>query len=144
MKLFKQIFVFFFFPYPVAILGAFIGASFINSVFEGTLSEWPASSLGEETTLGYLVCISIIFIVQLLLGTLPLYLLRLFRRGFVGYMLSGLSVASITAGTMTKGQSSREFLIFAFVLFFLVILGYYFAYKLLGKFSCLHDSGTNL
>ncbi len=131
MKLFKQILAFFFIPYPLAILVAFVVASFMNSVFEGTLSEWPGSSFGEEATPGYLICISIICIVQFLLGAVPLYFLKMFRRGFVSYMVCGLLVASITAGTMVRRQCSKEFVIFAFILFFLIILGYVFAYSLL-------------
>jgi hypothetical protein len=132
MKLFKKIIVFFLIPYPSAILGAFAFASLVTSFFEGRISEWPTSALQEaQAPPGYLVCGLIVLVVQFFLGALPIFFLRKFKSGLVGFLLTGLTVASLSAAMMVGGDASKEFNLFVLMLFFLIIAGYFLSYTLL-------------
>jgi len=129
MKLFKKIIVFFLVPYPAAILGAFAFASLVTSFLEGRVSEWPTSALQEaQAPPGYIVCGLIVLVVQFFLGVLPIFFLRKFKSGLVGFLLTGLIVASLSAAVMLGGDASKEFNLFVLMLFVLIIAGYFFSY----------------
>lgn len=132
MKLLKRVFVLCLIPYPVAILGAFAFASFTISLLGGKIAEWPASALQEaEAPPGYFVCSLIVLAVQFFLGTLPIIVLRLFKSGLLGFLVTGLAVASISVAAVMGGETTNEFHLFVSTLFCLIIGGYFLSYRLL-------------
>ena len=142
MKRLKRFFVLCLIPYPVAILGAFAFASFTISLLGGEITEWPASALQEvEAPPGYFVCSLIVLVSQFFLGTLPIIVLRLFNCGLLGFLVTGLAVASISVAAVMGGETTNEFFLFVSTLFCLIIAGYFLSYRLLAigeKASNIH------
>lgn len=132
MKLLKRVIVLCLIPYPVAIFSAFAFASFTTSLISGKISEWPFSALQEaEVPPGYLICSLIILAVQFFLGALPIFFLRLFKSGLVGFLITGLTVASLSVAVIMGGETSNEFHLFVSTLFCLIVGGYFLSYRLL-------------